>query len=41
MDISDFNQSYESLNTLIDEYQELEKQMHNPPPSEPRLQVLT
>ena len=41
MEMSDFDQSYESLNTLIQEYSELEKQMHNPPPPEPRLQILT
>lgn len=41
MEVSDFNQSFESLNTLIDEYQVLEKQMYNPPPPEPRLQILT
>ena len=41
MEMSDFNQSYESLNTLIQEYSELEKQLYNPPPPEPRLQILT
>lgn len=41
MEVSNFTESLESLNSLIQEYSELEKQMNNPPPAEPRLQVLS
>ncbi|KAH3710442.1 tubulin epsilon chain-like [Dreissena polymorpha] len=41
MELSDFAQSLESINSIIQEYSDLEKQMNNPPPPEPRLQVLT
>ena len=41
MEVSDFSQSLESLTSIITEYPDLEKQMNNPPPPEPRLQVLT
>ena len=41
MEVSDFSESLESLNSIIKEYSDLEKQMTNPPPTEPRLQVLS
>ncbi|XP_053382709.1 tubulin epsilon chain-like [Mercenaria mercenaria] len=41
MEMSDFAQSLESLNSIIQEYSDLEKQMFNPPLPEPRLQVVT
>ncbi|KAJ8321781.1 hypothetical protein KUTeg_000252 [Tegillarca granosa] len=41
MEVSNFTESLESLNSLIQEYSDLEKQMNNPPPAEPRLQVLS
>ena len=41
MEVSDFSESLESLNSIIKEYSDLEQQMANPPPSEPRLQVLS
>ncbi|XP_052764157.1 tubulin epsilon chain-like [Mya arenaria] len=41
MEMSDFSESLESINSIIQEYSDLEKQMNNPPPPEPRLQVLT
>ena len=41
MELSDFSQSLESLNSIIQEYSDLEKHMNHPPPPEPRLQVVT
>ncbi|KAL3889878.1 hypothetical protein ACJMK2_002200 [Sinanodonta woodiana] len=41
MEAEDFSLSLESLNSIIQEYADLEKQMNNPSPPEPRLQVLT
>lgn len=41
MEVSDFAESLESLNSIIKEYYDLERQMTNPPPTEPRLQVLS
>ena len=41
MEVSDFAESLESLNSIIKEYSDLERQMTNPPPTEPRLQVLS
>ena len=39
MDAGEFSESLESLTELINEYETLEKQMHNPPPVVPRLQI--
>ncbi|WAR17947.1 TBE-like protein [Mya arenaria] len=39
MEMSDFSESLESINSIIQEYSDLEKQMNNPPPPEPRLQL--
>ncbi|XP_071100417.1 tubulin epsilon chain-like isoform X1 [Haliotis cracherodii] len=41
METTDFAESLESLNTVITEYSSLETHMNNPPPPEPRLQILT
>lgn len=41
MELSDFSDSLESLNSIIKEYSDLERQMNNPPPTEPRLQVMS
>ena len=41
MEVSDFSESLESLNGLIGDYTQLERQIHNPPQVEPRLQVMS
>ncbi|XP_033726573.1 tubulin epsilon chain-like [Pecten maximus] len=41
MELSDFSDSLECLNSIITEYTDLERQLSNPPPTEPRLQVMT
>ncbi|OWF35961.1 tubulin epsilon chain-like [Mizuhopecten yessoensis] len=41
MELSDFSDSLECLNTIITDYRDLERQLSNPPPTEPRLQVMT
>ena len=41
MEVSEFSESFDSLNELINEYETLEKQMHHPPAAVPRLQIAT
>jgi len=40
MEASEFDDSLQSLSTVIDDYRELERQIHEPLPSVPRLQIV-
>lgn len=39
MEVDDFSSSIDSLNSLVEEYKGLERQMNNPTPPEPRLEI--
>lgn len=39
MEVEDFSSSIDSLNSLVEEYKGLERQMDNPTPPEPRLEI--
>ncbi|KAK7486011.1 hypothetical protein BaRGS_00022763 [Batillaria attramentaria] len=41
MEVGDFADSLESLDSIVAEYSELQQQMDRPPPSQPRLKVVT
>lgn len=41
MDMDDFTLSLESLDSIVAEYDGLQQQMGMPPPSHPRLKIVT